>query len=162
MAQKYFLTSVINTTQQYLNDNIIEIYQYGPDQFFQLTFDQLKYLLNNDCLQIFSELDLFLMIVKWIEAADNANDDTLNKKDSSIVKNKCCTEIDQTCEINNKNENEIKTENDRLKHAPELIKFIRFMCMTAEELADFVEPVDFMKNVPECNLYLMNAYRYHA
>ena len=63
LAQKYFLTDVINTTQQYLNDNILEIYQCGTDQFLQLSFEQLYDLLNNDCLQVSSELDLFLMIV---------------------------------------------------------------------------------------------------
>ena len=63
LAQKYFLTSVISTTQQYLNDNIIEIYQFSSEQFFQLSFEQVKEFLNNDFLRVTSELDLFLMIV---------------------------------------------------------------------------------------------------
>jgi hypothetical protein len=52
--------------------------------------------------------------------------------------------------------------NPRLKYALELIRSIRFMCMSADELADYVEPVEFMKNLPECKDILMNAYRYHA
>jgi hypothetical protein len=63
LAQKYFLTTIINASQQYLNDNIIEIYQFSPEQFFELSFEQVKNLLNNDCLRVTSELDLFLMIV---------------------------------------------------------------------------------------------------
>ena len=63
LAQKYFLPTIINASQQYLNDNIIEIYQFSPEQFFELSFEQVKNLLNNDCLLVTSELDLFLMIV---------------------------------------------------------------------------------------------------
>ena len=167
LAQKYFLTAVISTTQQYLNDNILEIYQYGSDQFFQLTFDQLKYLLNNDCLQVFSELDLFLMIVKWIEAADSNtvqinNNATKTKLDETELENEQRFEFqEELTDKNTKNNEELRT-NTRLKHAADLIKSIRFMCMAAEELADYVEPVSFMKEIPECNSYLMNAYRYHA
>ena len=36
------------------------------------------------------------------------------------------------------------------------------MCMTAEELCDHVECVGFMNTVPECNVYLTNAFKWHA
>jgi kelch-like protein 9/13 len=71
LAQKYFLPTIINASQQYLNDNIIEIYQFSPEQFFELSFEQVKNLLNNDCLRVTSELDLFLMIVIY---SFNSND----------------------------------------------------------------------------------------
>lgn len=63
LAEKYFLTTVLNATQEYLNDNIIKIYQSSSVQFFQLSFEQVKNVLDNDCLRALSELDIFLMIV---------------------------------------------------------------------------------------------------
>jgi len=73
LAQKYFLPTIINASQQYLNDNIIEIYQFSPEQFFELSFEQVKNLLNNDCLRVTSELDLFLMIVIYSFNSNDSN-----------------------------------------------------------------------------------------
>lgn len=42
------------------------------------------------------------------------------------------------------------------------MKSIRFMCMSPEELVDFVEKVECMHTIPECKSYLMDAYRYHG
>lgn len=50
----------------------------------------------------------------------------------------------------------------RLPYAPEILKYIRFMTMSSYELADYVERVDFMRTIPECYRYLVDAYRYHA
>lgn len=122
LAETFCLRNVIELCTQYLCDNIIEIYQNAYDQFAQLSLEQLKYLLNSESLLGCSELDLFLMIVKWIEAE----------------------------------------QQQRLEHAAELVRSVRFMCMSAEELADCVQPVDFMRNIPECNMYLMDAFRYYA
>ena len=95
--------------------------------------------------------------VKWIEASPS-------DKNSDNKKYYDDTKITDTPENRDElnNVNNLKPKNSRLKYAQELIKSIRFMCMTAEELADYVEPVEFMKSIPECNAFLMNAYRYHA
>jgi kelch-like protein 31 len=50
----------------------------------------------------------------------------------------------------------------RLEYATEILKNIRFMTMSSYELADLVESIDFMKAIPECYQYLVDAYRYHA
>ena len=133
LADTYSIQAVINYTNNFISENIVEIYQSGSDQFDQLSYDQIKFLLNNDCLQVCSEIDLFLMIVKWLETS-------LEKQ----------TKIDP------------ENLTGRLKYAPELMKYVRFMNMSAEELADKVERVDFMNQIPECNIYLMNAYKWHA
>lgn len=36
------------------------------------------------------------------------------------------------------------------------------MCISASDLADYVEPIRFMREIPECNAFLMEAYKYHA
>ena len=143
LADIYSMKSVIELTQQYLSENIVEIYQNGGDQFSQLTYEQLKYLLNNEYLQICSELDLFLMIVKWIEAGSMVQGDKATTPTTSENSGK-------------------QSKNPRLKYAPDLMRSIRFMCMSAEELADYVEKVDFMRIIPECSAFLMDAYRWHA
>jgi hypothetical protein len=132
LGETYSLQSVVTKCKKYLCSNIVDIYQDSYEQFCQLSLDQLKYLLESDTLQVFSEIDLFLIMVKWIEAP---------------------TAAISACD---------QDEPDRLCYAPELMKSIRFMCMTAEELADYVEKVNFMKSIPECNAYLIDAYRYHA
>lgn len=124
LADTYSMLPLVNYTNSFISENIAEIYQNSSDQFNQLTYEQIKYLLSNDCLQVCAEIDLFLMIVKWIESSES--------------------------------------DANRLKHAADLMKYVRFMNMSAEELADKVESVEFMNQIPECNLYLMNAYKWHA
>jgi len=134
IADTYSIPTVIDHINDFISENIVEIYQSGSDQFDQLTYDQIRYLLDNDCLQACcSEVDLFLMIAKWLETPPSQAYDE-----------------------------EIAKETDRLKYAPELIRYVRFMNMSAEELADKVETVEFMNRIPECNSYLMNAYKWHA
>ena len=85
----------------------------------------------------------------FIESKDNYNELSYN-------------ELENDAKEESKNKENFLPKNSRLKYAAELINSIRFMCMSAEELADVVEPVEFMKTIPECNTILMNAYRYHA
>lgn len=147
IADIYALKNVLNTTKQYLSDNIVDIYQHGSDQFYQLSYEQLKILLSNDSLQVLSELDLFLMISKWLQAPSHY----LTSKTSDMARTS-----EEALMLDD------ESPNDRLAYAADLVKSIRFMCMTAEELADYVETVDFMTSIPECNAQLMSAYKYHA
>jgi hypothetical protein len=133
LGETYSLQNVVSKCRTYLCSNIVEIYQHSYEQFCQLSLEQLKHLLESDTLQVFSEIDLFLIIVKWIEAPISAMSGSGDEDEPS-----------------------------RIQHASELMKSIRFMCMSAEELADYVEKVEFMKTLPECNAYLIDAYRYHA
>jgi hypothetical protein len=125
----YSLKNVVEITQQFLSENIIDIYQNANDQFYQLSYEQIKNLLDNDCLQVCTELDLFLILVKWIEGSPN-----------------------------NKNQ----YDEERIKHAASLMKSIRFMCMSPDELVDYVEKVECMHSIPECKSYLMEAYKFHG
>jgi kelch-like protein 31 len=128
LADTYSIGDVVENTKQYLCENVVDVYRNSVDQFYQLSYEQLDYLLSSDSLQACSELDLFSMIVRWIEGPPH----------SASVKE------------------------ERLKCAPDLVKSIRFMCMSPEELADHVEQVDFMSNMGECSKYLLNAYKYYA
>lgn len=74
IADTFMLTQVLEVSQKFLCENFADIYEHGRSQFVQLSFEQLKWLLTSDGLNEFSELDLFLMIVKWIS------------KDSSRIK----------------------------------------------------------------------------
>jgi hypothetical protein len=125
----FSLKNVVEITQQYLNENIIEIYQNSNDQFYQLSYEQIKNLLDNDCLQVCTELDLFLILIKWIEGGPSGKN---------------------------------KDGGERIKHAASLMKSIRFMCISPDELVDYVEKVECMHTIPECKSYLMEAYRYHG
>ena len=121
LADRFSLSKVETTINDYLAKNFVFIYQNALDQFLELTSEQIIQQLNNLNLQICSEVDLFLIVCKWISA------DRLRLQDAAMI----------------------------LKH-------IRFMTMSSYELADFVEPIDFMRTMPLCYQYLMDAYRYHA
>jgi len=101
---------------------------------------------------------LFSLKVKWIEAT--SNESKIKPVDGDLIEETLKSEI--PCGEKEEFNDNLGIKNPRLKYASELIRSIRFMCMSAEELADYVEPVEFMKNLPECKDILMNAYRYHA
>ncbi len=122
LADRFSLNQVETDISEYLAKNFIYIYQNAVDQFLQLTYDQITQQLENTNLQICSELDLFLIVCKWLLADGHK----------------------------------------RLQYAPKILKNIRFMTMSSYELADHVESVDFMRSIPECYQYLIDAYRYHA
>jgi hypothetical protein len=145
LGETYSLRVVIDACRSFLCANIVDIYSNSYEQFRQLSLDQLRHLIESDSLQVFAEIDLFLIIVKWIESTSPGN---FPASSASAPMLPVTAGDHETV--------------DRLKYAPELMKSIRFMCMTAEELADHVEKVDFMKSIPECNAYLIDAYRYHA
>ena len=136
-SQQYGLVDAIDECEKFLFANIIDIYQNSSDQLRQLTLDQLKSLLKNDSLQVLSELDIFNMVRTWIKVGMIPSD-----KEGS--------------------ESKSGKDLERLAYATELMQCVRFMCMSAEELADHVEKVDFMRTIPECNALLVEAYRYHA
>lgn len=134
LADTYSIQLVVDKTIHFISENICDIYKNNnqlSDQFNELNYEQIKYLLNNDYLQVGSELDLFLIIVKWLEYSEDDDDDDDDGE-------------------------------ERLKYAYDLVKHVRFMNMSAEELADKVEPIKFMQEIPECNLLLMNAYKWYA
>lgn len=134
LADTYSLNDVCEKCKTYLGENLLNIYRNHFDQFNQLTETQLEWLLNSDCLNVASELDLFLMIVKWLESPSSTPSSSSSGDERT----------------------------SRLKHAAHLMKSIRFMCMSAEQLADHVETVSLMREDAECNMLLINAYKYHA
>jgi len=129
------LQAVMNLAQSFVSENIIAIYEQASEQFIQLSYQNLKIILDGEFLKCLSDLDLFLMLVKWIQAPAGR---LLNhyKLDSQ--------------------------KNPRLSYAKDLLKSVRFMCMSADELCDWVETVPFMNTIPECKEYLTEAYRWHA
>jgi kelch-like protein 9/13 len=131
IADFYMLPSVLNLAQSFLCENIIAIYEQASDQFIQLNYEHLKTVLNSQSLKSLSDLDLFLMLVKWIQPPAR-----LLKHDLELK--------------------------SRLSCAKEIMKYVRFMCMSADELCDWVESVSFMHSIPECKAYLTEAYRWHA
>lgn len=134
LSETYSLVKVVETCRSFICTNIVPICQDSYEQFRLLSLEQLKYFLSSQSLQVYSELDLFYIIVKWIDSPDC---------DDGVLK------ID---EINE----------SRVKYAAELMRSVRFMCMSAEELTDHVEKVDFMRADPECFKLLIDAYKYHA
>ncbi len=238
IADVYSLKNVHFLALNYLCENIIEIYQQANSQYVQLNFEQLKYLLeNSDAMQLCTELDLFLMITKWIEAPANlisslfltpstassschsttssssmssltskmyppdylasfarTSASCLSSSSSSVGSLNLINDFDlissRKIKLNNNNNDNDKNNNDnnnnnninnnnnvilnkklnneltkptnRLKYAVELMKSVRFMCMSADELCDYVEKVEFMHTIAECNVYLLNAYKWHA
>jgi len=121
IADMFALSEVNTSSNEYLGKHFVQIYQENIDQFMQLSHEQLINQLKSECIDMCSELDLFLMIVKWLNG-----------------------------------------EKSRLNYAPHIVKHIRFMTMSAYEIADFVEPVDFMRENAECYQMLIDAYRYHS
>jgi kelch-like protein 9/13 len=133
LSERYALLKAIDHCKLYVCENIIEIFKNSFEQFSQLSVEHVKHILQSDLVEIYSELDLFHMIVKWLEQSEdndnNGNDDEARRID---------------------------------RYAFDLMKSIRFMCITPEELCDHVEKVAFMKSLPECYSLLASAYRYHA
>ena len=84
-----------------------------------------------------------------------------------------CSKIQQVVEIPSGEEGEetasangiqgfFTVRSNRMVRAASLIKSVRFMCMSAEELCDHVEQVDFMRTTAECSVLLVEAYKWHA
>jgi len=149
IADIYALKDVFNLTQIFLAENIVDIYEQAAEQFVQLSYEQLKNLLNNQVVFLASvtELDLFLMISKWIESPESSMFASAHLSIASF---------------DDGDPQSGAGSQSRLRFAPDLIKHVRFMCMSAEELCDHVETVKFMRSIPECYSYLMSAYKWHA
>jgi kelch-like protein 31 len=148
LADTYSLGDVAELAKQYLCENVCDVYRTSFEQFYQLSYEQLYYLLNSDSLQsCCTELDLFSMIVRWIDGPQSTHNNNFTNPIAAIT-----TTTTTTAAI----------KEERIKCAPELIKSIRFMCMSPEELADHVECVEFMSSMSECSKLLLNAYKYYA
>lgn len=68
LADRFALNQVEDNLNDYLAKNFINIYQNAYEQFIQLTHEQLIQQLQSSNLQTCSEIDLFLIVCKWLNA----------------------------------------------------------------------------------------------
>lgn len=133
LADTYSLTSVVRKAHNFLINNLFELYKSGEDQFYQLSFNQLRSIVSNENYleTIHNELDLFLMIVKWIDGgllyfdsdeSATVGNETRESLSSFLSYSLSSSSLNTTTlsSVSSSNEN----QNKRLKYASDLMKHV--------------------------------------
>lgn len=70
IADLYSLTNVLDKVHLFISKNFLSLMVQAPEQFEQLTYEQISHELSCDTLEMsnYTEYDLFIMACKWIEA----------------------------------------------------------------------------------------------
>lgn len=66
IADRFALKDVEIHINEFIFKNFVNIYEEANEQFLQMTHEQLVAQLKSDTFDVCSELDLFLMVCKWI------------------------------------------------------------------------------------------------
>ncbi|CAF2644525.1 unnamed protein product [Rotaria sp. Silwood2] len=124
IADFYSLTNVLDIVHLFISKNFLSLMFHAPEQFEQLTYEQIYQELSCDTLEMntYNEYDLFVMACTWIEA------------------------------------NRIERE----KYAIDLLKLIRFMLMTPEQLCDHVRKHELININEQSRKLVEDALCYYA
>ena len=67
IADFFMLREIAELTRQFVGENVLNLYENGCSQICQLSYDQLQDLMATQHVNRLCELDLFLMLAKWLQ-----------------------------------------------------------------------------------------------